>query len=294
MRKKFKLGIDNEFGELKSVISHDARNIIDISITDWEKSISKEELQIHPESGSINKLLFLEQQKNYREFLQKYNIELISPTTQSNAFCQLFTRDPCFIIKDTTYIGSMRDSIRKLEIAGLSEITKQVEKIVKFDSQDAIIEGGDIIILDEGNVVLVGTGQITNKTGFSLLATQLKLSGVESVIMVPHYALHLDCCIAPLPNKEALISKSHIDNDTIEIIKPYFKTLIPLNNNEAEIHLASNLFWINREEVISTCNVKETNNLLKSKHFNVHEIEFSQPISLWGSVRCAVCPLLRV
>ena len=62
---------------------------------------------------------------------------------------------------------------------------------------------------------------------------------------------------------------------------------------QALLHLATNLFWIDRKRVVSNRNAKRTNVILRAKGFRVTELDFSQLVSLWGSFRCVVCPLER-
>lgn len=288
-----KLKISNEFNTLAIVISHDASNVVNMSNADWEKYIDKKEIDKHPETGPINRDLFIEQHKIFRDLLVNSKVKLISPDTQKNTPTQVFTRDPSFVIRDTIFIGSMRDSYRYSEVKGLSNITEHIEHVVNLQASDTIIEGGDIIVLNDGNIVLVGIGQITNDVGYQKLYNHLKIMGIEKIEKIPHSALHLDCCLAPLPDGEALFSTKNLPSSSREILEKYFKKMTPLDKIEDEKFLASNVLWLNPEEVVSNTLTKKTNDYLRSKKYFVHELDFSQPISMWGSFRCATCPLLR-
>jgi N-dimethylarginine dimethylaminohydrolase len=217
---------------------------------------------------------------------------LHSPETQAGAFCQVFTRDPCFVIGETLFVASLRDSYRDKEIAGLEQFRGQVRTVVDLSGGGARIEGGDVMVLDEGRRVLVGMHRHTNEAGCGKLATHLARSGVE-VIRVPHRALHLDCCLAPLPNGEALYSASKLPAPSVNLLRPCFGQLIPLDRDEAEMHLAANIFWINERKVVSNAATVQTNRLLRGKEYEVIELDFSHLVRLWGSFRCVVCPLER-
>jgi arginine deiminase len=73
----------------------------------------------------------------------------------------------------------------------------------------------------------------------------------------------------------------------------YFKRLIPLNLDEATRHLAANMVWLDRRTVISSVAAIQTNALLQRKGYKVIQVEFSDLVRQWGSVRCAVCPIRR-
>lgn len=148
------------------------------------------------------------------------------------------------------------------------------------------------MVLDEGRRVLVEMNRHTNEAGCGKLANHFARSGVE-VIRVPHRALHLDCCLAPLPNRAAFYCASKLPNASVNVLRGCFKPLISLDPNEAELHLAANVFWINERKVVSSAVTGQTNRLLRDKGYEVIELDFSQLVCLWGSFRCVVCPLER-
>jgi N-dimethylarginine dimethylaminohydrolase len=69
--------------------------------------------------------------------------------------------------------------------------------------------------------------------------------------------------------------------------------MIPLDPDEAALHLAANMLWIDRRRVVSNSATKKTNELLRRRGYHVIELDFSQLVFLWGSFRCAVCPVER-
>jgi len=280
--------IKNEFSDLKIALIHNAENVISLDDNEWAKIVPKSILAKHPETGLINKDEFVKQQKTYIEFLIQSDVQLISPLTQSNAFCQVYTRDPCFVIDETLFIGKMKDKYRYPEIEGLKKIKNEIANIIEIDGNDVVIEGGDIFVFED--LILVGTGQITNQAGFDKLKSFIFRQ--YEVVQIPHFALHLDCCIAPLPNGMLLYSKKHLPKASIELLTRYFIVHL-LDENEADNFLSANLLWINEKKVVSHSFSRKTNRFLRSCDFIIHEIDFTQPISMWGSVRCVTCPLLR-
>ena len=57
--------------------------------------------------------------------------------------------------------------------------------------------------------------------------------------------------------------------------------------------LASNLFWLNPDTVLSSTSAPKTNQQLRHRGYEVLEVPYDQLIHTWGSVRCTVCPLER-
>jgi N-dimethylarginine dimethylaminohydrolase len=277
---------------LRTALVHDGGNAVDTTMEDLRRLIPADELADHPESGLSLRDRIISQQARFCSVLADHGVSLLSPQTQDAAFCQVFTRDPCFVVRDTLFVASLRDEYRHPEIAGLGHLRGQVQTAVDLSGDGARIEGGDVMVRDAGRRVLVGMNRHTNEAGCGKLAAHLARSGVE-VIRVPHRALHLDCCLAPLPNGDALYCARNLPDASVNVLRGCFERLVPVDQAEAELYLAANVFWINERKVVSNASAKQTNGLLREQGYDVVELDFSHLVYLWGSFRCVVCPLER-
>lgn len=285
------INVKDEFSPLRVIIAHEALNAIDISMEDHRRLIEPELLQEHPETGPIFRQRVIEQQAQFLRFLRFNGVEVLSPNPQAAAFCQVFTRDPCFTVGDTLFLGSLRDPYRHPEVAGLVDIGRASSAVAALWGNGAMIEGGDVFVIDSGRTALVGMHRHTNEHGRCLLAAHLAGRGIE-VVAVPHKALHLDCCFAPLPNGEALIARDRLCDQGLQQLEHRFH-LIDLDPAEATLHLAANLLWLDERRVLSGTSARRTNELLRSRGYEVHELDFSQLACICGSFRCVTCPLVR-
>jgi N-dimethylarginine dimethylaminohydrolase len=286
------LRVQNEFGALRTALVHDGSNATDITLEEVRRAVPPCELSDHPESGTSRRDQVIRQHAAFRRVLVEHGVSLLSPETQKGAFCQVFARDPCFVIGDTLFLGRLRDAYRHAETTGLTALRAQARTVVDLSGDGATIEGGDVMVLDAKNRVLIGMNRHTNEAGCSKLALHLAGTGVE-VIRVPHRALHLDCCLAPLPNGEAIYCASKLSDSSVEVLRRCFTRLIALDRNEAELRLAANLFWISERQVASNAAASQTNRLLRDRGYEVIELDFSHLVRMWGSFRCVVCPLER-
>ncbi len=277
--------VNSEWAPLRVALVHDAGNT-----TDRPTAPSDERTRAkHPEQGPVRREVFIEQHSRFRRLLHDAGVRLLSPVTQPGAYCQVYTRDPCFVIDDTLYIGRMREAYRQLETAGLAELRRRVAREVVLEQ--GVIEGGDVMVLPE-EVVLVGTGDISDSVGVAALRGCLERRG-RKVVRVPHSALHLDCCLAPLPNGQCLYSDARLPEASRDVLRPFFSRMEPLPPEEDLPFLAANIVWLGPGEVVSTSHAPQTNGLLRALGYVVHEVEYSEVIHRWGSVRCTVCPLVR-
>jgi N-dimethylarginine dimethylaminohydrolase len=285
------VGVRDEFGRLGSVLVHDAWNASDVTLQDIERH-PPEILAEHPETRLVERERIIEQHHRFRDLLDRAGVRMRFPDPLDDAPGQVFTRDPCFVIDDALYLGVPRDPHRRHEPLGLMSLCRRVGRVVDLHRGEACIEGGDIIVLDRPRTVLVGTHRHTNEAGVRALTAGLP-AGKYRVVTVPHRALHLDCCLAPLPDGDALYVPGKIPPASLEILREFFPRLDPLDRHEALSHLAANLFWIDPETVVSNIMAPATNRELKKRGFRVLPIEFSHLTGMWGSFRCVTCPLVR-
>src|SRR5262245_56424590 len=285
------INVMDEFSPLKVAIVHNGSNVLDFSLDEFRKYIEPDILREHPESGPVFRHRVIEQQAQFLRLLEYNGVQLRTPATQAGAFCQVFTRDPCFAVGGTLFLGSPRDDYRHAEVAGLVGIGREASAVVGLWGGGAVVEGGDVFVLDEGRTVLVGTHRHTNEAGVRHLAAHLAGQGAE-VVPIPHRALHLDCCFAPLPNGEALVAADRLTAEGRERLGRRFR-LMELDRAEATLHLAANLLWLDERRVVSGVAARKTNELLRSRGYEVSELDFSQIVCMWGSFRCVTCPLVR-
>ncbi len=286
------VGVHDEFGRLRMAIVHDGRNASDVTMADWRWTLPPSELARNPHLGPSSRARLVKQHTGLRKVLVMRGVTLLTPEAQHAASGQVFTRDPCFAIGERLFVGGLRDEWRHDETIGLSDIRARCESVIDLSGDGATIEGGDVMVFGSGRRVLVGLSRHTNAAGFQKLSDALAGSGLD-VVRVPHEALHLDCCLAPLPNGEALYAAAWLPKSSVAALARHFKRLIPLNRDEATRHLAANIVWLDRRTVVSSTATKKTNALLRGKGYVVIELAFSDLVRQWGGFRCAVCPVQR-
>jgi N-dimethylarginine dimethylaminohydrolase/enamine deaminase RidA (YjgF/YER057c/UK114 family) len=287
-----RVAVHDEFGTLRTAILHDGRNAEDVTMADVRWSLPPSELARNPHVGPSSRARLIKQHAALRKCLAKRGVKLLAPEAQPGAVGQVFTRDPCFAVAERVFVGGLHDEWRHAEAEGLGEILARCGSVTDLSGDGATIEGGDVMVVNSGRRVLVGLSRHSNAAGFRKLSEALADSGVK-VISVPHEALHLDCCLAPLPNGEALYAKDWLPKSSVSALARYFKRLIPLDRREATRHLAANIVWLDRQTVISGTPTTKTNALLRRKGYEVIELEFTDLVRQWGSFRCAVCPIER-
>lgn len=291
-RGRFHLGVRDEFEPLRAVLIHRPDQAVDTTVEQLHAMVPSEEIRDHPESGDSSGERALEQHEALRGVLERFGVTLLHPEPMPDSPCQVFTRDPCFVVGDDLYLSGMRDECRMGERHGLTELAESVRGVVDLGEDGRTIEGGDVMVLDRGRKVLVGRNRHTNDAGIEALRKRLEPKGVE-VVAISHRGLHLDCCVAPLPDGDVLYCPSKMPEGSISSLRGHFRSIQMLDRQEAENHLAANLLWMDRKHVISNREAPRTNEMLRKRGYEVIELEFTDIVRLWGSFRCATCPLVR-
>lgn len=287
-----RLQVLDEFGSLRRVAVHDARNVVDVDHEEAVQFFGPDLMREHPETGAISKQAVVGQQSRFLELLARRGVELVFPLPVPDASSQVFTRDPSFVVGETLYLGVLRDAFRISEVHGLTPILDRADRVIDLEGPGVLIEGGDVLVLDGGRVVLVGTNRHTNDAGIHTLSAWLHQDGTR-VVRVPHRALHLDCSLAPLPSGDALFVPSKLPERSVERVRPFFGKLIPVDRDEGTRNLAANLLWLDRENVVANRDARKTIKLLEALKYKVHPLEYANVVMMWGSFRCTTCPLLR-
>jgi N-dimethylarginine dimethylaminohydrolase len=295
------LSINNEFSRLRKVViglgtpyQRDKEKVAGemqefpfVPETAWKEAVlaltyPSEELLIREYAG-------------YVATLEKYGIEVLRPDPEAAySFDYTCPRDVGFVIGDTFFVSSMAVQSRAEEyktvmghLAGVSS-----DKIIRVP-ENVLIEGGDVIVLDE-RTVLVGINTRTDEKGFAFLKAYFAASAI-SVMPVFHTQLHLDCCLNPLGMGHMLIHPESLERnlgETMQLLKRY--EWVEVNSAERE-HLATNVLSINQQTIIarnhSSC--ARVNNLLKKLGYTIEEIAFDGTPATGGSFRCASLVLQR-
>lgn len=232
---------------------------------------------------------------DYVTVLEKYGVEVLrADPDAAYSFDYTCPRDIGFVVGDIFFVSSMAVRSRAQEYKTIMPHLESIEPgKIEWAPQDAQVEGGDVIVLDE-RTILVGINQRTNQRGYEFLESRLAPNGFE-IIPVPHRQLHLDCCLAPLGMGHLLIHPDSLAGNadsTWRILNRY--DWIGVDDVERE-HLATNVLSINPSTIIarnhSSC--ARVNEAVNALGYTVEEIEFDGVPATGGSFRCASLVLSR-
>ncbi|MEM7335579.1 MAG: arginine deiminase family protein, partial [Chloroflexota bacterium] len=241
--KKIVIGLGTPYQRDKTRVAQEMADFPMVPDTAWKEQVLA---LAYPTETQL-----IQEYNDFVSALMKHGVEVLFPNPEAAySFDYTCPRDIGFVIGDTFFIANMAVASRANEIETVMAHLKNVEakKIVSVP-EGCIVEGGDVILLDN-NKVLVGINQRTNREGYEFLKTHLMPRHYE-LIPVFHNQLHLDCCLNPLGQGHMLI---HIDSlagnseKTWQVLKQY--VWVQVDGVERE-HLATNVLSINPTTIVA-------------------------------------------
>jgi len=302
----FSLKINNEFGTLSNVILGVAYSFGGTpKIDECYDPKSRENVV----NGTFpNEKNLITELNNFLKVLEKYNVNVIRPEIIEN-YNQIFTRDIAFVIDDKIIVSGIIDE-RKKEIDGIEKVFSKIysDKILTL-SNDARIEGGDVIL--DGENIYIGYSRDDDFNKYKVSRTNEKAIN-EIKILFPNKnifsfelnksdlsardnALHLDCCFQPIGKNKAIIYEGGFKNydDVLFITEKFGDDNLIRISREEMYNMNSNIFSISENVIVSENGFKRLNRLLSEQGFIVEEIKFSEIAKMEGLLRCTTLPLQR-
>lgn len=245
------------------------------------------ETQRHFAAENIDVDLAVVQHQNFVRTLQENGAEVMMLQPFEKYPEQVFTRDIGFTLGQTVFVSEMGQDIRQ----GEEEVLKQwleVQGYPMHSLKGHRIEGGDVII--DRNTIFVGVSDRTCKRAIEQLQ---KLLPAFQVIPLPinEKYLHLDCVFNILSETEALIFSDAFKDQELRILRKKYD-LIEVTEEE-QFTMGTNVLSIGNKKIISLPVNHDVNSQMRSRGYEVLEVDITEIIKSGGSFRCCTLPILR-
>ncbi|MEH7442162.1 dimethylarginine dimethylaminohydrolase family protein [Bacillus sp. JJ1122] len=245
------------------------------------------ETQKHFKDEGIHIERALEQHNDFVSTLRKYGVEVILLPYHKKYPEQVFTRDIGFTLGQTIFVAEMASDIRK----GEEDVLKQWledEGISYYNLLGDQIEGGDVII--DRETIYIGLSNRTNQNAVNHLQGLLPQFEVKAIHFKAEY-LHLDCVFNVVSPDVALVYRKALTEEDITLFSSRYE-LIDVTEEE-QFTLGTNVLSVGNKHIFSLPVNKGVNDKLRSKGFEVIEVDITEIIKSGGSFRCCTLPILR-
>jgi N-dimethylarginine dimethylaminohydrolase len=245
------------------------------------------ETQKHFKDEGIHIEVALKQHNEFVNTLKNFGVEVILLPYHKKYPEQVFTRDIGFTLGQTIFVADMASDVRK----GEEDVLKQWledEEISYYNLLGDQIEGGDVVI--DHDTVYVGLSNRTNQQAADHLQGLLSQFNVRAIPFKAEY-LHLDCVFNVVSPEVALIYRPALTEEDIKLFSSRYD-LIDVSEEE-QFTLGTNVLCIGNKRILSLPVNKGVNEQLRSKGFEVIEVDITEIIKSGGSFRCCTLPILR-
>ena len=240
------------------------------------------------------------QYENFIDILNDNHVEILYiPEDELTSLDSIYTHDPIFMTPNGTVIGNMGKTQRKPETIMMKNYLNEIGvPILGEIINDATLEGGDVIWIDE-KTVAAGLTYRTNIKGIDQLRKILSTISVEVIsVDLPHWngpvdVLHLMSLISPLNENLFLIYKKLLPIALLKLLKKLDIKTISIADEDYD-SLGCNVLPLSTTKCLITSGNDKTFKIIEDNGIEVIEFQASE-ICYKGSggPTCLTRPIYR-
>jgi N-dimethylarginine dimethylaminohydrolase len=206
---------------------------------------------------------------------------------------QVFTRDSSTMGPNGTVVTQPAQWWRRGEYAPVIQFHQQADIPIRGMITAGSLEGGDVMIIEPGSV-LIGCGEArTQQVAANQLAGWFREDGWEARVQpIPERYVHIDVLSAVLAEKLAAVCSEVLPAATIEWLRAKGFDLIEVSAEQA-FTLGANAISLGDGRVISAAGADELNSALTARGIEVVELDLSMFTLGGGGPHCLSQALRR-
>ena len=240
------------------------------------------------------------QYENFIDILNDNNVEILYiPEDEITSLDSIYTHDPIFMTPNGAVIGNMGKTQRKPETIMMKNYLNEIGVPIFGEIiNDATLEGGDVIWIDE-KTVTAGLTYRTNNKGIDQLRKILSTISIEVIsVDLPHWngpvdVLHLMSLISPLNENLFLIYKKLLPIGLLKLLKKLDIKTISIADEDYD-SLGCNVLPLSTTKCLITSGNDKTFKIIEENGIEVIEFQASE-ICYKGSggPTCLTRPIYR-
>jgi N-dimethylarginine dimethylaminohydrolase len=284
-----RVGVDSEFGELRSVIMRYAGPVtLDLSGS-LDPVLARQRETSCWRTYSPGRVRA--QQARFIDLLRRRGVEVLLADQAPASYGQHYTRDIGFVIDDVFVVSRLNSRRRQAEFAGARHLAERIERVAYLDA--GTIEGGDVMLHD--GLVLVGLSEETSPAGVDALRYQLARLGLDRTVRPIEFAcggiVHLDDHFNIVAPQVALVNPWVFGDAQMRWFAAHFD-LIPVTGAEAAA-VEVNALALAPGVVVVAERSERIAAQLDARGIEVVPVDYSEVTRIPGAFRCSTLPLVR-
>ena len=206
---------------------------------------------------------------------------------------QVFARDSSAMGPNGTVITQLAQYWRRGEYAPAIRFHQEAGIPIRAMVTAGSLEGGDVMIIEPGTV-LIGSGESrTQETAANQLAKWFREDGWEARVQpFPERYVHIDVLVAVVAEKLAAVCAEVLPTAAVDWLRGRGFDLIEVSAEQA-FTLGVNAISLGNERVISTTGAKELNAAVRARGLEVIEVDLDMFTLGGGGAHCLAQALRR-
>jgi arginine deiminase len=199
---------------------------------------------------------------------------------------QVFARDSSAMGPNGTVITQLAQPWRRGEYAPVIRFHQEAGIPIRAMITAGALEGGDVMIIEPG-AVMIGCGETrTQETAANQLAAWYREDGWEARVQpFPERYVHIDVLVAVLAEKLAAVCAEVLPADAVEWLRGKGLDLIEVSAEQA-FTLGVNAISLGAERVVSATGAEELNAALRARGLEVIEVDLDMFTLGGGGAHC--------
>lgn len=190
-------------------------------------------------------------------------------------------------------ICSIQTKYRRREYASVYEFYHNAGADIWKAVTAGHFEGGDLVIIEPGLVLLGHGEERSEKAGAEQVAGWFREGGWEAItVSIPAHFVHLDVLIGVIAPKLAAVATDCLENYVVDLLKERGFELIDVSYGEA-LHLGCNVMSLGDDRVISLRHNERLNEKISARGIKCIAPDFTMFSYGGGGVHCFSQPLYR-
>lgn len=206
---------------------------------------------------------------------------------------QVFARDSSVMTPWGAVVTQLHQWWRRGEYAPVIRFYQESEIPIKAMVTAAALEGGDVMIVEPGRV-LIGNGEArTQEPATRQLAEWFEQEGWEArVESFPEDYVHIDVLVSVLAEKLAAVCREVVSSELVQWLEEMGFELIEVSANDA-FGLGANAISLGAERVLSAARADSLNEAMRARGLEVLEPELDAFTLGGGGAHCLAQALRR-
>jgi len=242
----------------------------------------------HPEFSKYvpttwDRSLLVSQHGHFVDTLETLGVRVHRVPARRELPWQMYTRDVAFVVGATMFFSRSRGLPDRMGEIDVALHALEPDDVVEITAGP--LEGGDVVVL--GGSVFVGLGSRSSRTAAEELGEHVDVETLH----LGSDVMHLDTRMTLLSERHALVHAPSFTEADLRRLRERFE-LIEITDAECR-GLATNVLMIDPETVVLDRRQHRIAGRLRQLGFRPVELDYSEPIAVSGSFRCASMPLAR-